>query len=79
MAYAINRRVGPAVVRNRVRRRLRAVLDDRRRRGRLAGGAYLVIVRPEAAERTQAQLEQIVEQVMQRIEGKRTTGEEAGA
>jgi ribonuclease P protein component len=45
VAYAVGRRVGPAVVRNRVRRRLRAItagLD-------LASGAYLVTAGPETA------------------------------
>jgi ribonuclease P protein component len=53
VAYAIGRKVGSAVVRNRVRRRLReAVRDlDRTTPGGLACGAYLVIVRPEAAQR----------------------------
>ena len=38
VAYAIPRRVGTAVERNRIRRRLRAVLDQRS----LTPGAYLV-------------------------------------
>lgn len=45
VAYAVGRRVGPAVVRNRVRRRLRAAV------GTVAGlkpGAYLVGADPEA-------------------------------
>jgi ribonuclease P protein component len=44
VAFAINRRVGTAVVRNRTRRRLRAALDTRRRTGHLPDGAYLVQV-----------------------------------
>jgi ribonuclease P protein component len=54
VAYAIGRRVGPAVVRNRVRRRLREAVRelDRTTPGGLACGAYLVSVRPEAAART---------------------------
>jgi ribonuclease P protein component len=47
VAYAIGRRVGPAVVRNRLRRRLRAVVAE------LAPGApagdYLIACDPEAA------------------------------
>ena len=42
--------VGPAVVRNRLRRRLReAVRDLDRTTGGLAPGAYLITLRPEAA------------------------------
>jgi ribonuclease P protein component len=50
VAYAIGRKVGPAVVRNRLRRRLReAVHDLDRTTGGLAPGAYLITLRPEAA------------------------------
>jgi ribonuclease P protein component len=57
VAYAIGRKVGPAVVRNRLRRRLRAAVRqlDRTSRG-LPGGAYLVSLRPEAATMTYAEL-----------------------
>jgi len=58
VAYAIGRKVGPAVVRNRVRRRLREAVRhlDRTAPGGLACGAYLVSVRPEAAQRTYREL-----------------------
>lgn len=49
VAYAVNRAVGTAVVRNRIRRRLRAVFDDLEASGLLEPGAYLVGVRPEAS------------------------------
>ena len=50
-AYAVGRPVGPAVVRNRVRRRLRAAAReiDVARSG-LPAGAYLVSVRPAVAQ-----------------------------
>ncbi|MGH2717841.1 MAG: ribonuclease P protein component [Actinomycetota bacterium] len=45
VAYAVGKRVGPAVVRNRLRRRLRAAVDQV---DSLAPGAYLVVADPEA-------------------------------
>lgn len=57
VAYAVGRRVGPAVVRNRVRRRLReAVRSLDRASGGLPPGAYLVSVRPAAATLSYADL-----------------------
>jgi ribonuclease P protein component len=57
VAYAIGRRVGPAVTRNRVRRRLReAVRALDRASGGLPAGAYLVSVRPSAAGASYAAL-----------------------
>jgi ribonuclease P protein component len=48
--FAIGRSVGSAVVRNRVRRRLRAALRELRAAGRLPGGAYLLGGTAELAE-----------------------------
>lgn len=56
VAYAVGRKVGGAVVRNRVRRRLRAGVVELARAGHLPGGACLVIVRPEAADAGYAEL-----------------------
>jgi ribonuclease P protein component len=57
VAYAIGRRVGPAVVRNRVRRRLRAAAREIDvASGGLPAGAYLVSVRPEATGRSYGEL-----------------------
>ena len=50
VAFAVDRSVGGAVVRNRVRRRLREALRALHRSGALPGGAYLVRVSPAAAE-----------------------------
>ncbi len=47
MAYVIGRRVGTAVTRNRLRRRLRALVAERA--SDLAPGAYVVRAGPEAA------------------------------
>ena len=49
VAFAISRKVGPAVVRNRLRRRLRDELDGLARAQRLPIGAYLVALTPAAA------------------------------
>ena len=48
VAYAIGKKVGGAVVRNRLRRRLRALVADAARGGQLAPGAYLVGADPAA-------------------------------
>jgi len=48
VAFAIGRRVGPAVVRNRLRRRLRDEMVRQARAGRLAPGAYLIGLAPGA-------------------------------
>jgi ribonuclease P protein component len=49
VAFAIGRRVGPAVVRNRLRRRIRHELGTLARAGRMPTGCYLVGLQPEAA------------------------------
>lgn len=49
VAYAIGRAVGGAVVRNRLRRRLRAVVGDLDRTGAIPPGLYLVGAASSAA------------------------------
>ena len=49
VAYAIGKAVGGAVVRNRLRRRLRAVMTDVEHDGALTPGLYLVGATPPAA------------------------------
>lgn len=56
VAYAIGRRVGPAVVRNRLRRQLRAAVREIHHDEGLAPGAYLVGARPEAVGRPYREL-----------------------
>jgi ribonuclease P protein component len=57
VAYSVGRRVGTAVDRNRVRRRLRAAMRDvDRERGGLSSGAYLVVARPEAGNTAYTEL-----------------------
>ena len=70
VGFAIGRKVGPAVVRNQVRRRLRTVFRELEARGGLSAGAYLVIVRPAAADRSQLELRGNVEHAMNRINKK---------
>jgi ribonuclease P protein component len=61
VAYSVGRRVGTAVDRNRVRRRLRAAMRDISRDGDgLSSGAYLVLVRPEAATAPYAELKRLL-------------------
>lgn len=42
VAFAVGKAIGGAVVRNRVRRRLRAAVRELQQHGRLPGGAYLL-------------------------------------
>ena len=49
VAFAISRRVGGAVVRNRLRRQLRVASSDAADRAELGPGWYLVMVAPDAA------------------------------
>ncbi len=56
VAFAISRRVGPAVVRNRLRRRLRDELGALARDDRLAVGAYLIGLAPASADLDGARL-----------------------
>lgn len=64
VAYSVSRKVGSAVVRNRCRRRLRAIAaeasDD------LDAGAYLLVVGPEVASMTYGELKRRVVDTMRR-------------
>jgi ribonuclease P protein component len=56
VAYAIARRYGPAVERNRVRRRLRSVFTETARSGDLRPGVYQATLRVPARSVTFEQL-----------------------
>jgi ribonuclease P protein component len=64
VAYAIGRAVGPAVTRNRLRRRLRALLATR---AALPAGLYLVGATPAAAGRSFAELGVDLDRLITRI------------
>ncbi|MFV0307124.1 MAG: ribonuclease P protein component [Desertimonas sp.] len=66
VAFAIGRIVGPAVVRNRLRRRLRALLRLEARDGALAPSWMLIGARPTAVELTYDQLRVEVRRLIER-------------
>ena len=76
VAYAISRRFGGAVQRNRMRRRLRAAVRDRR--APLTSGAYLVAVSRSAADASYPQLARQLDAALDRAAaagtGRRTGG-----
>jgi ribonuclease P protein component len=63
VAYAVGKRVGPAVVRNRVRRRLRAATLRHRAELR-PGGAYLFGAGPAAASVPFAEIDAAMGQLL---------------
>jgi ribonuclease P protein component len=63
VAYAVGKRVGPAVVRNRVRRRLRAATSGHRAELR-PGGAYLFGAAPGAASVPFAEIDAAMGQLL---------------
>ena len=67
MAFALGRALGPAVVRNRVRRQLRDILRAASSAGRLPPGLYLVGAQPAAASRTFTELEFDVQHLTDRL------------
>lgn len=74
VAFAIGRRTGTAVVRNRLRRRLRAVmceLSESSRRPSFPSGDYLVRARASAAGASYAELRHDAERALQRVERRR--------
>lgn len=64
VAFAVGRKVGPAVVRNRLRRRLRALW----RQASPRGGDYLIVAAPTAAGLTFSQLQDRLAAALARLE-----------
>ena len=68
VAYTIGRRVGSAVVRNRVRRRLRILV--REVAPQLRPGSYLIGVGPEAALLSYSDLQAVLVKILKQIEAR---------
>ena len=77
VAYAIPTRVGGAVVRNRIRRRLRAIVVDLQRSGSMAlpAGALLISVGPEAVRRTPDELRNDVVRLLDALHPRHQTAQ----
>lgn len=68
VAFAVGRSVGSAVVRNRARRRLRAVVDDLGRVGALGPGATLLVsVRSDLTDLTFSELRSVVAEAVSAV------------
>ena len=68
VAYSISRKVGNAVTRNRIRRRLRSLFTEYLGEHPEVLSAALVIVLPGARDRTYAELEEQVLKLFRKIE-----------
>jgi ribonuclease P protein component len=73
VAYALSKRVGNAVVRNRLRRRLRAICVDQARAGRVPAGALLVSAGPDAVRRNPDELRNDVVSLLDALHARRPT------
>jgi RNase P protein component len=67
VAFALGRALGPAVVRNRVRRQLRAMLQDASSAGRLPPGMYLLGAKPIAVSRSRVELQFDLSNLLDRL------------
>ena len=68
VAYAVGRRVGSAVTRNRLRRRMRAIVRGIELAEGLRAGAYLVVPRPETSELDHESLTKALREAMRRAQ-----------
>ena len=64
MAFAVGRAVGPAVTRNRIRRRLRAILSELDRAGKLPSVTMLIGANPSVCKLTFDQMRTELAQLM---------------
>ncbi|CAB4596903.1 unannotated protein [freshwater metagenome] len=71
VAFAVSRKVGTAVVRNRLRRQVRAYLGEVRAAdsARFPSGAWLFAIQPSAAEVDREALLRDVESCLERLVG----------
>jgi ribonuclease P protein component len=69
VAFALGRALGPAVTRNLVRRRLRALLQSAESSGLLPPGEYLIGGQPAIAARSFDQLRTDVQSLLRQIPG----------
>lgn len=67
IAFAVPRKVGPAVVRNRLRRQVRAHLASRRADHRLPSGDWLFAIQPGAADLERSALLEAVDTCVDRM------------
>jgi ribonuclease P protein component len=65
--FTVSKKVGGAVIRNRIRRRLRALVAALDPTCLQLGCDYVLIARPAAAERTYAELKSDLEQAIARV------------
>ncbi len=68
IAYSISRKVGNAVVRNRIRRRLRNAFTQSLHSHPGLVGAAMVIILPAAKDRSYAELDAQVKSMLKKIE-----------
>jgi len=67
VGYAIGKHVGNAPVRNRIRRRIHAILHDLAQDGELPGGMYLMTAKRSAATVTSSVLRSDLERQLRRV------------
>jgi ribonuclease P protein component len=68
VAYAIGKQVGGATVRNRIRRRLRAIVRELERP--LEPGAWLIGAAPEVAKLSYGEVKEAVTEAVSALEGR---------
>lgn len=68
VAYALGKRVGDAPTRNRLRRRLRAVVSELEPE-LVLGSAYLIAARPEAVRMSKTQIEAALTETFRALKG----------